>query len=93
MKRNEFHNAIVNTPRIVPVFTVTRVPKWAKDQIAKGDKCFWQERPGVMAVLPINGDINQSRFFDLQPSHVKFDAYKVITRMNDSRQLILEEEV
>jgi hypothetical protein len=75
MKVADMKQVIGGTPRIVPVFRVTKVPNWAAGYIAVGDAVFWAAQYDSMRTVQIAQGRLQRMNLDLGASYLEFVDY------------------
>lgn len=79
MKVADLKLVIRATPRVVPVFRVTKVPSWAAGYIAVGDEVFWSSTYDSMRTLQVAQGRLQRMNLDLGASYLEFVDYQRIS--------------
>ena len=80
MRKSDMTGVIRATPRVVPIFRVTKVPNWACGYIAKGDEVFWAAEYDSMRTVQIGQGRLQRMNLDLKASYLEFVDYARIQR-------------
>lgn len=73
MKADEFRRICAETPLIIAVFALTKVPSWTPPgRLAVGDEMFVDQRGYLVHMNTLSG-------FSLGPSYLKFIEYRSVT--------------
>lgn len=79
MKVADLNRVIRATPRVVPVFRVTKVPSWAAGYTAVGEEVFWDGQSDSMRTMQIGQGRLQRMNLDLGASYLEFVDYQRIS--------------
>ncbi len=75
MRKADFELVLRGSPRIVPVFRVTKVPNWACGYTAVGEEVFYCDRADSIRTLKIGQGRLQRMNLNLKASYLEFVEY------------------
>lgn len=75
MLNAEFDKVIRDVPKIVAIFSITKVPNWASEILDIGEEVYWYAATDSMRTIGKFGQPNGRMNLDIRASYVKFERF------------------